>query len=324
MHLHIFLAGDNVSLEQLRGSSLASARLRIVPAADAALRRGFTISIGDVCPAITTTALVGKIGAANISKRQDLWLKQIRALEAAGHKAILDYTDHHLETQSVMRDFYEQSIKACSETVTPTSFLTDALATCDDSKTYSTVHDLLEYPVVEPANIDGRQAKTGVWFGHPSNAQFLAQFIDEHSALLKQQHLMVVSSEQTISILKRYRYKNTPSVSVKFIAWSMAAVLNAAKSADYCIIPSDTASPKRFASNNRLITALALGLPTIATPIPSYTEYSDFFTSDRAEQIKALIKDPSSMHNRLKEFQANHASKFSAPAIMHSWVNVLV
>ena len=45
-------------------------------------------------------------------------------------------------------------------------------------------------------------------------------------------------------------------------------------------------------SANRLITALALGLPTAADNLESYKEFSEFYVDIRSEKFRAVMRDP--------------------------------
>ena len=138
------------------------------------------------------------------------------------------------------------------------------------------------------------------------------------------QLLVVISAPETIKILEKYPYKIRPSVNIKFAHWSQKAVLEASKQVDYCVLPSDLQSPKRFASNNRLIAALALGLPTIATAIASYSEFSDFFAEERTEAARQVIKNPATLLESVATFQETHLEKFELKNIMQMWRSLLV
>lgn len=68
--------------------------------------------------------------------------------------------------------------------------------------------------------------------------------------------------------------------------WSIDTMREAAQQSDVCLIPSDTQDPRKMAvSANRLITALALGLPTAADRLESYAEFGEYFTDIRSADL---------------------------------------
>jgi len=101
------------------------------------------------------------------------------------------------------------------------------------------------------------------------------------------------------------------------------AVSAAAREADYCVIPSDPASPKRYASNNRLVTALALGLPTIATALPSYVEVGDYFANDNSGSALKLMENPLAFSQQVHAFQNREIHRFSRESVESSWRAIL-
>ena len=323
MFIHIFLPGNEVTAEQVRSSKLASARLRMWPLIEAARLEGYEITLGDTAPPHTELAVVGKIGAANIARRQDHWLNQMRVLQSAKRRVVLDYTDHHLETSSVMTPFYSRAVHSCDTIVCPTSALSAELQQTVISPKFMTIFDLMEYPTAPPkSNLSSKNVKV-MWFGHPSNGQFLAKFIDENSAGMADCQLVVVSTSDTVRILQQYPYQQRPALELSFVDWSPQNVLEISRQVDLCVIPSDLRSSKRFASNNRLVTALSLGLPTIATPIDSYKEFSKFFAEESSEIASAVMRSPLTLVNEILEFQHSHAPQFQQDAIISSWRELL-
>lgn len=324
MDFHILTPSIGDSLAGLKSSALASSRLRLAPAFEAAAALGFSVSVGDICPDSAELLLIGKIGSNEISRRAPRWLDHLHKVKQRGGRILLDYTDHHLETNSVMSPFYEQAISEVSTIITPTAPLASDLARDHKFIVANTVSDLLEYSPVRPNRKTLSGGTTAIWFGHPSNAAFLAQFIDANAARMASHRLIIVSSEPAIDILKRHAYRSRPSTGLAFIPWSPANLISASRQADYCLIPSDKNSPKRYASNNRLVTALTLGLPTIATPIPSYQEFSEYFAEEGTQQADELMANPNVAHNKIVAFQDTEISRFQLPSIITAWQKLLL
>jgi hypothetical protein len=321
---HILIGGPSGSPSALQQSPLASARLRLAVAATAAQELDQKVSLGELTPERVDRLIVGKIGANDIQTRQGVWLAEIERLKGLGARVYLDYTDHHLDNNSVMTDFYLAACELADVICTPTRELKTALIEHFKIQCQiAVVPDLLEYESVKPKKALVGAAPVGLWFGHPTNAKFLAQFIESHSHALTGHSLAIVSSPQTLDILKRHKFSQPPTVGIQMIPWSVQAVAQVAERTDYCVIPSDCNSPKRYASNNRLITALALGLPTLATPLPSYSEFKDSFAAIGSAEAYDVLKQPESHSRGCLNFQEDGMHAFTRPKLVAQWRSLL-
>jgi hypothetical protein len=99
-------------------------------------------------------------------------------------------------------------------------------------------------------------------------------------------------------------------------------MISTSKFCDLVIIPSDTKDiKKRGASSNRLITALALGLPVACDLIDSYKEFSNYFTDIRSENFFTLLDTPNIFHGQVIAAQKNIVPQFSQNIICQKWLN---
>ena len=321
---HILIGSPDGSPSALQHSPLASARLRLAVAATAAQELDQKVSLGERTPERVDRLIVGKIGANDIQTRRGLWLAEIERLKGLGARVYLDYTDHHLDNNSVMTDFYLAACELADVICTPTHELKTALVEHFKIQCQiAVVPDLLEYESVKPKKALVGAAPVGLWFGHPTNAKFRAQFIDSQLHALTGHSLAIVSSPQTLDILKRHKFSQPPTVGIQMIPWSVQAVAQVAERTDYCVIPSDCNSPKRYASNNRLITALALGLPTLATALPSYSEFDDNFATIGSEEAHDLLKHPEYHSQGCERFQEDGMPAFTRPKLEAQWHSLL-
>ena len=320
VHTHILFGGPARSPSDLQRSMLASARLRLAVAAAAAQELDQKFSLGEQCPQQSDRLIVGKIGTDDIQNRQRLWLSEIERLRGMGARVILDYTDHHLINNSVMTPFYRTACEMVDVICVPTNSLRFALTEqCGIQCKIEVIPDLLEYEIVKPKAASIGKNPVGMWFGHFTNAKFLAKFIDSHHRELSGHELNIVSTPQTLEVLKRYPFSTPPKISVTAFQWSVQAVARVAEVTDYCIIPSHTDSPKRHASNNRLITALTLGLPTLATALPSYVEFSDYFLHIGSSEDKDLLRQLPTLKHNIEAFQQLHVARFQSPELIRQW-----
>lgn len=321
---HILLGGPDQSPLELRTSMLASARLRLAVAAAAAQKMGQHVTIGEHCPEKADNLLIGKIGANNLEARQKLWLPEIQQLKLQGAKIVLDYTDHHLGNNSVMTPFYRAASELADVICVPTHSLKIELVEQFNFRcSIEIIPDLLEYEIVRPKEKAVGPKPVGLWFGHPSNAEFLAKFIDSHHNELMGHQLNIVSTAQSLEVLKKYPFSLSPTIAVSAFQWNVPVVAQIAKTSDYCVIPSDPKSPKKFASNNRLVTALTLGLPTLATELPSYIEFRDHFAPIGSEAGNALLTNPTLLKQSIQSFQALHAARFGSSQLEKQWAHLL-
>jgi hypothetical protein len=321
---HILIGGPGGPPSGLQHSTLASARLRLAVAATASQELNQKVSLGEQTPERVDRLIVGKIGANDIQTRQRLWLAEIERLKHLGARVFLDYTDHHLDNNSVMTGFYRAACELTDVICTPTSELRTALIEHFKIQCkIKVVPDLLEYEPVKPKKELVGAAPVGLWFGHATNAKFLAQFIDSNFHALTGHTLSIVSSARTFEILKGHKFSQPPTFGIQAFPWSVQTVARIAQRADYCVIPSDCNSPKRYASNNRLITALALGLPTLATPLPSYGEFIDHFATIGSDEAYELLKHPESYSQGCETFQEDAVHAFTRPKLVAQWRSLL-
>jgi hypothetical protein len=100
-------------------------------------------------------------------------------------------------------------------------------------------------------------------------------------------------------------------------------MVDVSSDADLCVIPSDSSDPRKAgASSNRLLSALALGLPTAATPIPSYAEFSDYFVDIKSDPFSLSEPELSGLCALIKLAQANILEQYSREAVGRQWTNL--
>ena len=323
LQLHILYPGANVAPSALFSSTLASARMRLGPLVHASQERFLPLTIGDTVPPSTTHVIVGKIGGADIENRAPHWLHQIATALEDGTRVFVDYSDHHLETESVMTPFYEQLSLLSCDFVVPTTGLAQRLRTKFKSLVLHVIEDWLEYDMIAP-KVGVADITRALWFGHPSNARFLIDLLYIWPATKRHVELKIVSTPQTLNIINGHSFSKIPNVEVSYAPWSLDVLPKLANVCHCAVIPSDLKSPKRFASNNRLVTALALGLPTVATPLPSYKEFGRYFSALSAETLAQVLEDPDSHCDSVSAFQSHYAKRFTLDSLSSQWQRIIV
>jgi hypothetical protein len=321
MHIHLLIPGIYKTHEDLQISELASIRFRAAIIAKYLPQNGSTVSFGETIPEKSNIIIIGKIGANDIKKRQELWLNQMKSAKNKNIKIFVDYTDHHLGFKSEMRIFYESSLKLTDYIITPSDHLKILLKNYF-SKEIFVIPDPLEVPVLSP-----KISKTNgiLWFGHASNIKYLINFLEECPKTHEVFKLIVVSNDVGLKILTNHRFQNKIGFKVSLQKWSLKTLIEASKISDICIIPSDRNDPKKSGvSSNRLITSLALGLPTIAEIMPSYAEFSKYFFNIRSNSLFETMSNSSSSEFRklISEAQQKIIPKFLPRVIAHQWIEL--
>lgn len=115
-----------------------------------------------------------------------------------------------------------------------------------------------------------------IWVGSRDNWEAISEIVEKHSSLLADLNISLV----TIS--------DHPSAS---FPWSLERVQEECRKADFALLPTGTTPWALAKSSNRLSMFLSMGLPVIATSIPSYERLAShvggvrFVESDHAWAI---------------------------------------
>ena len=321
MHIHILINGNYKTLEDLQISHLASVRFRAAIIAKYLPQHGSTVSFGKTIPETSNIILVGKIGSDDTKKSQELCLNQMKSAKNKNIKIFIDYTDHHLGFKSEQQIFYKSSLKLTDYIITPSNHL-KILLNNYFSKEIFVIPDPIEVPVLSP-----KISKTNgiLWFGHATNIGYLINFLKECPASYEVFKLIVVSSDVALNFLANYKFQKKIRFKVSLQRWSLKALIEASKISDICIIPSDYNDPKKSGvSSNRLITSLALGLPTVAEIMPSYAEFSKYFFNIRSNSLIETMSNSSSSGFRklISEAQQKIIPKFLPRVIAQQWIEL--
>ena len=319
LRLHILTSSPHREPKSLSFSTMASDRLRLWPLAYAAENKGVHVTIGDSIPHATNIVAVGKIGENAVRSLGSTWLKQIQNAKLNGCRVFIDYTDHHLINSNLMTLFYEKLLSIGVEYTVPNLYLASELQKLGiESKCTHVIEDLCEYSILRPT-LSKSEVTSVLWFGHPSNILPLAVTLDNWPKTKKKVELSIVSTRAAVNVLQNYAYTNTPNIRFNFTEWSVQSVYQLAKSSDFAIIPIDRGSSKNFVSNNRLVTALQLGLPVIATSVPSYQQLSEYFRDLDDCSLRQLIDNPEIEHEKVLNFQENIGARFSLHHVSNNW-----
>ena len=295
---------------------------------------GLELSIGNGAPLGPDPDLV-LVGKPPVSSNRHLgeWLCWLERRFARGTRIVCDYSDNHLSkgsTEPIYR-FYERLFSISEVVTVPTMGLCDWLETNGwvPSNRIKVIPDLNEYEdlIGAPRRLDPPE-KLGLWFGHPTNFPYLADFLSTNADMMRDEKLFVVTSKKAIESLGwvDQRWVRWPSTTVwlKPVLWSQSSMRLALEAASYCIIPADVSSlRKQFASPNRLITALSAGIPTAATALKGTEELKQYFLQIESSQARDLIENPLAFDHLPKAFATQAAWAYGRVNIAQQWRNAL-
>jgi hypothetical protein len=320
--IHILLPGSYQTTAELSASNLASVRLRAAVAAAFAQKSLISISLGERAPMRADLLLVGKIGANDIERRTDLWLENISALKAHGTRILLDYTDNHIGTSSPMHRFYKSALGLSDLIICPSVQMTKLIES-GTKALITVIPDAIEVPTLPPSH--KKPNRSILWFGHSSNVPFLLRYLERADFTTRDIRLTVLSNSIGLGVFRDHLPRTRVPLIIKLSEWSTDQMILEARNSELCIIPSDPRDPKKNgASSNRLITALALGLPTAASNLSSYREYADYYIDLDKITLDQIISNVTSQHNRVERAQRELIPKFQKETIGVQWANLFL
>jgi hypothetical protein len=307
-------------ISTLKTSNLASIRLRTAVGATASNELGFINQFTDGYAAQSPQVIVvGKIDNISDSGRAERWINRLISQKSSA-KIIIDYTDHHLVRNTENARFYRVAMDLCDHVVCSSRMLVQNLAPYYRGP-ISIIEDPIEVPILAP-KLKKNTVPTALWFGHGSNLPYLIDFLCNgykysHPARLIAMTNLYPLPEDITTILDR---PNLGNLEINVVPWSIDDMIQAAYLADMCWIPAGVTDPlKSGASSNRLLTALALGLPTAADPLDSYLSFSNTYMDLRSNEIMNAITNPEPLFEKVKIAQNVISKNYTNEKIREKW-----
>lgn len=300
---------------------MASHRLRAGCMLRHASQHDSLVTVGASVTKNADVLIIGKMGANSVNAQGKKWLSLIENQKSNGAKIILDFTDNHLDTHTELTDFYSKIVGLIDQAVCSSRLLQASLG--------KVFHGKIEV-IPDPLEISLQKIKenpffprTLLWFGHRTNLPFLAKFLPKLGANFPIR-LIVLSDIVGLQSLEQSRPEVPQNLMVEFRVWTIEAMIQAAEESDVCIIPSDPNQPRKSGvSSNRLITALAMGLPTIASLLDSYRPFQEYFTDINSPEYTSPIINPSAFRSQVSNAQTLIAKEYSMESIAEKWYSTI-
>jgi hypothetical protein len=298
--------------------------MRSALVARAAQELGWRLTLGERFDARPDVIYVGKIGGNLVDSRGHLWLRYIKNLHASGCRVIIDYTDHYCGFDGVMTAFYKNVLPYADKLVTPSVAMSQLIREL-------WVGDVVEIP--DPCEIDPQKPRLpglppwrALWFGSCTNIQYLIHFLEQSLNVTPLRQLKVVTDSVGSRLLQEWVKLHRATISlprIDIFPWSLANLQDAAAGSDIVVIPSDVNDPRKAGvSENRLVTAIQLGLVPVASPMRSYLRFEKYFVRVSPIWPSVVVHRNLSHLNELKKFNSI-IDEFSRPAITRHWVTLL-
>lgn len=323
--IHVLIPGYHRNIQSLTNHPLASIRMRAAVIAKTAMELGWRVTLGEQFDKNHQLLFVGKIPANDIDQREPAWLRYISKRRASGTRVIVDYTDHYCGFPGPMSSFYKAALPMAHRLVTPSLEMADLLKTCWSGESV-TIPDLCEIDQQDFRKA-GPSPWRALWFGSASNVSYLTTFLNSQENTQCLRLVNVVTNITGYRLIEKWRasFVGTQKMpEIKFFDWSINNLKNAAADSDIALIPSEKNDPRKAgASENRLVTSLALGLPTVATPLKSYLPLKNYFIPLGPEWSDLLSHHVGSGDARLANV-SKHLDRFREPSLTAYWEALLL
>ena len=257
------------------------------------------------------------------SNRDDIitnWLNIIDNHRRNGKKIFFDYTDHHLDKETLAGQFYRASLKPNDQIITSSEKLKNHLLT--DYKNITIIEDPIE---IDIQKVKKNKDSSFLFFGHHTNLKYLFNLINNWN-FKTQSNLIIQTSPQGMNEIKyQSQYiSKPPNLNIQFQLWSVENMLKASENVSGVIIPGDINDErKNGVSHNRLITAFALGHPVAATRYQSYLEFDNQFVDiDNKSEFENFLKNPSLYSSRV-EMAQKKVKNYTKENIAKKWLNLI-
>jgi len=317
VHIHWLIPCEFKNISEVHQINLASIRLRAGVVVQSIENRTESISLGETVPGSSEVCVVGKIGGLDTANKHMNWIRQLREFKG---KIILDFTDDHLNYVSGMTAFYMECLELADVVVCSSESLQRVVSHFFSGPIH-VIADAIECPILPPKT-QIHQPLTLLWFGHATNIKALADFIPQIQSP-EPLRIIVVSNQQGLQLLGASPIQVQCPIEIQGRIWTQETTVEASKESDICIIPAELQSTRKSGvSANRLLTAIALGLPTCADKIDSYLPFKPYYADLRTAEFNDMLSDPGYWNMHIQSAQEYILPKYSKKSVGEEWLSI--
>jgi hypothetical protein len=163
-----------------------------------------------------------------------------------------------------------------------------------------------------------------VWFGHSGaeNPPFGMVHLGALMPRLEELHrtlpleLTVISNSRPLFD----RYVAGARVPTRYVPWSSRTFARHFGANDICVLPIEQNAYTIYKTHNRVRTSLLLGVPVVASEIPSYREFADWVLfDDWAAHIDAYARDPGLGRRHVEGARAHILRTYTPEHLVGQW-----
>jgi glycosyltransferase involved in cell wall biosynthesis len=252
------------------------------------------------------------------------WLAACRAAKHIDRPVVVDISDYPFEKPPPVPEFYTEALKICDVVVVNSDRMAEVIAPHTPHRV--TVIEDAVLGQMQDARFAPRERLELLWFGHPSNLEFLEACFDGIARFSRDRRcrLTIVTAggdaaaRWTLAIPGRF----ADAFDTQFLPWSLEVMPVALRNCDLVLIPSDPVDPfKAGASANRLAETLNAGRFAVASPLRSYQQFANaaWLGPDLTRGIEWALAHPGEVLERIRRGQALVAERFAADAVGRRW-----
>ena len=259
---------------------------------------------------------------------------------ARGVKVVFDLCDNHFYAPGDQPMLVERAarLRQIVDVADVVTVSTPAVAELVPEKRVYLVDDALEVPrgaalARLQASIRRRIPRRGgvrvVWFGNGESKGIeiglteLGRIMPELESLHRTMplRLTVISNSR-----RRFdQYVGASPLPVRYVRWNATTFAQYFSANDVCVIPMNVNPYSICRTNNRVRTALLLGLPVVATEIPSYQEFSPWMLVEGwTENIARYANDREFAQGHVEGAQAHINATYTTARVVEQWNRVFV
>lgn len=317
------LIPDKWAIPDLRTSPIASLRLRvaIIPAAYGG-SGDISFTYGSEIPKAASVVIACKPLISG-AKEGEVWLDRLRYCSLLGVPIVIDYTDHHLILNTPYSHLYREALPLADKIVVASKNMGEELEGLGYGNT-CLLEDAIDLDTLKPRLTNPDNEPTVMWFGHPTNVTFLTDYINRCPHLFSGIRLLVLTNDHGAELFRDQANPRGIKMECHLIPWSKDTMIQAARISNWGLIPSDPRDMwKRHVSANRLLTSLALGLPTVASPVRSYLEFDGCFTNISKVESPEFWRETTAKVKQVQKAQAEFLPKYSSENLGKKWKKLL-
>ena len=312
-------------------SPLASIRYRVLPPARYLRDEGHQIHFVQLDERVPAAHFNQQLQADAVVISKVLQAGSVEIAERAkrfGSRVMVDLCDDHFGSHE-LGSAYSSLCGIADCIVASTNAMAEVIRR-HTGRLAIVIDDPFEGPLGEPRFEPRCERLRLAWFGHPVNFDTIVAMMPGLVRLSHNRPLCVhVISSAGVGNIEAYladaQLRNGSRLFTRFTSWSPEATWQGLSDCDMVVVPSLPEAKKRVKSPNRVVEPLRAGRFTIAYPLPSYEELSQFLWlgEDMAAGIEWAITNQPAVLQRIKAGQEFINRRFATRIVAIRWAAAL-